>query len=194
MANQELLQKLKYFIDKELENIEINGKIIDTNVGICFTVSKVASRILNKLGYKCNVKRVSILIGNKKGREIFHQQMQDNKFDKDEIIKDNGWIIGMGYTDADIDTFHYVVYFPDEKEIMDLTFGQADRPQRDLKCDAYWRNIDDLPETIIMIKFVDEKEKPGTFNPIYYTYKGKFGHVIKKGARELMEWKKSPVL
>lgn len=187
MVNKELLHELKNFLDNEFKVVKVDeGKVLNTSKGACFTISKVASKILNGLGYRCNVKRVKVMSGNKKGIELFIKQRKTG-FDRDEIIKEDGWIIGIGCTP---EMFHYVIYFPDDKEVMDLTYSQANRPEHELICEAYWEKLDNLPETIITLEFVEGIE-PDTFSPIYYDHKGIFKHIIKKGRKELIKWKVS---
>lgn len=184
MSNKELLIKLKEFIDIEFKQILIDGKQISIDVGACYTVSKVAVGILKHLGYNCRVQRVEVISGNKKGRELFSKQSKSGRYDKSEIIAEGGWIIGLGVSPQ----FHYIIVFPDEKEIMDLTFGQANRPQYELIAEPYWSDEKSLPETVIMVNLViDEKDVPENFNPVfdYSKYRRLFKKIIKKGAKEL---------
>lgn len=185
MADKLLLKLLKDYIDKEFSNIVHNGERLDTNRAICFTASKVACRILIKLGYTCKVQRVTVLVGNEKGRKIFAEQKKKGVYDKNEVIEHDGWIIGIGVPPD----FHYVIYFPKEDEIMDITFAQASRSQYDLNCEAYWEKKDNLPENIISVDFVDSlgSNNDEKFNPIYYKQKGLFKHIIKKGVKTIKE-------
>ena len=177
MADKLLLNLLKDYIDNEFSKIIYNGEQLNTNRAICFTVSKVATRILVKLGYNCKVQRVTVLVGNEKGRKIFAEQNKRGIFDKEELIKCGGWIIGLGVPPY----FHYVVYFPKEDEVMDLTLGQASRPQYGLNCEAYWAKKENIPDAIISVEFIEVDSD--NFDPIYYKQKGLFKHIIKKGVK-----------
>lgn len=189
MSNKELLDKLRDFIDKEFKQIAIGDKPLSTQVGACYTVSKVAVEILKRIGYNCRVQRVTVIVGNKKGRELFVEHNKRGIFDKDEIIRNEGWIIGIGVSPQ----FHYLIYFPDDDEVMDLTYGQANRPQYDLIAEHYWAKLDSLPETIILLNLIDQENVPKDFNPLYrYSeYRNLFKKCIKKGVKELRKYARS---
>lgn len=182
----ELFEALRDYIDKSiLQNIKVDGQILSKNSGVCYTTSKIAERILRLLGYKCEIRRVSVISGDGIGKEIFKRQVQALRFDKQEIINTGGWLLGMGVPPM----FHYVVWFPDEKEIMDLTYGQAARPEYNLKAEAYWKPIDDLPDSIVFMNFIDEI--PTNFNPLYEypQYQRVFNHVEVEGYKKLIKFR-----
>lgn len=182
--NQELFDVLRDYIDKDvLQRIKVNGNVLSKNSGACYTASKIAERILMLLGYKCEVRRVVVIAGDRRGKEIFKRQTETQKFDKQEVIDAGCWLLGLGVPPM----FHYVVWFPDEKEILDLTYGQADRPKYGLNAKAYWEYIDNIPESIVSIDFVDKP--PINFDPIYHypLCQRMFNYIEEEGYKKLKD-------
>lgn len=180
-----LLNILKSHLDDEFSQIEIGGNTLSTRRGICYTASKVGSKILNGLGYKCCIQRVTVIIGNEIGRRIFKEQKKGYIYTEDELIKSGGWTIGLGFPPDS----HYVIYVEGERgekgEILDLTYEQATRPQYNIIADAYWERIDNLPDTIIEIHI--HKDAKLELDPIYHypEFRRFFKKTVRKGIRIL---------
>jgi len=182
MSNQELLIALKEHLDNSLNVLYPDVKPTDS--GTCFVMSKVAVKILRRLGYNCVEQRVFVILGNEKGKVVYLEQEKTGQFNIDEIIKDGGWTIGLGGKDEESN--HYIVIFPNEKEIMDITFGQAKRTEKNIPASAYWSNQDNLPETIMRIIFI-QKNKEWELKRDWYIPKFKpiFKKVIEEGYKKL---------
>lgn len=176
-----LLNRLRAYIDTEGSRIRINSQPLSTNIGACYTVSKIAAEILRGLGYNTHVRRVAVIVGDKIGKEILLRQLKSGQFDLNEIIQKGGYTIGLGIPP---EMFHFVVYIwnGEEKEIMDLTYGQADRPQHGIRAEAYWEKIDSLPETIISLDFINSGY-PKSLAPVIEMERLKetFQQIITKG-------------
>ena len=88
--------------------INLQGKTLGLG-GTCFTISKLACKILRRLGYNCFEQRTFVIVGDKIGSEIFLKQAKEGKFDKEEIIKASGWVLGIGAIDTETkrNDFHY---------------------------------------------------------------------------------------
>lgn len=187
---QLLLNRLKSYLDEEFSQLEVGGNTISIQKGICYTASKVGSKILNGLGYKCDIQRVTVIVGNEIGRRIFTEQKNRGAYYKDEMIKSGGWTIGLGYPPDS----HYIIYIEGERieggekgkgEILDLTYGQANRPQYNIIAGAYWESEDNLPNTIIEMYI--HKNPKLELDPIYHYHEFKifFKHIIRKGIKIL---------
>ncbi len=196
MENRKLLlDRLKSFLDEEFSHINIRGEPLSTKKSICYTASMVGSKILNGLGYKCDIQRVTVLVGNEIGRKIFTEQKKRGLYEKDEMINANGWTIGLGVPPDS----HYIIYIEGDRdngpnngsnikgkgEILDLTFGQANRPQHNIIADAYWESEDNLPETIIELHIYENPKFE--LDPVYYypEYRRSFKKIIKSGIKIL---------
>jgi hypothetical protein len=180
MVNQELFLQLEKFLTQRLSMVEIEGDKLKLNQGICFTISKIGCKIMRRLGYNCVVQRVWVLVGDKIGRRMFLEQEKTNAFDKDKIVNAGGWTISMGLPrDKEDYDFHYVIYFPDKKEVMDLTFSQANRTEHNVVAKNYWTKLEDLPESIIRIYPI--QKEVDDYAPLYYE-------------KELKEWKEETIL
>lgn len=148
----ELLDQLYNHIADAIKKIEIGGKKLDIDCGLCYTTSWVASKILKKMGYNCRPQKVTFLIGD----SIAQSMLKDNPdVDKEEVIKAGGWAIGLGVmrTDKDLENNHWVVWFPKEEEIMDLTIGQANRPEKNINLKYFWEKAQEIPEPIFRANF-----------------------------------------
>ena len=192
--NQEIIQTLYDHIEFGLNKIQVNGNKLSSKNGSCYTFSKLAVKILRKCGYNCFLKRVYVIVGNKKGRRIFNQQKKLKKFDKKEIIKKGGWVIGLGFPiEEKINTyfepFHYVIWFPQSEEIMDLTFNQVARQQYNIKAEPYCKNINNLPNEIIEMNFIQDKELKSK-NPLFYKSQLKhyFNKLIREGVKKIKNY------
>jgi len=188
MSNQDLLSDLSYFIDGRLSNLTLKGEPLSINQSYCFSVSKLACKILRRLGYNCNVQRVMTILGNKKGKEVLLKQAECGKFDKQEVMDSGGWAIGIGTLEKG--QTHYVIYFPDTKEIMDLTFGQASRPDKDIVCKPFWAGEDKLPKVIFTI-VPHKRDSDWELQCLYYNkdLKEYFDLMIMDGYRTLKRFK-----
>lgn len=188
-----LLAALQKHLDEELKVFRKDGQELSTNKGVCYTVSQLGARILQGLGYQCDVRRVVVLTGNETGKRIFKQQMETGKFDRQEMIDAGGWTQGIGVPPG----MHYIIYFPKEDEVMDLTFGQADRPEWNLHAEAYWKNYKDLPETIIGIEVVPDNIPGETRKPeqdsLYNRedFKERFEMIIRRGIDKINKEKEN---
>lgn len=180
--NPALLEKLKEYLGTRMRQISCDGQRLNLNCGACDTISRLACEILKGIDYECEVRRVAVLIGNEIGRKIFAEQAKTGNFNQEEQIKAGGCVIGMGVPP---EMFHYIIWFPKEREILDLTFGQSSRPQYNIHTAAYWESINKLPEEILSFEFIDGV--PETRAPLYDIPKLKpfFEDVIKKGMRYL---------
>lgn len=182
-----LLSRLKSYLDEEFSQIEIEGNTLSTKNGICYTASKVGSKILNGLGYKCYIQRVTVFVGNDIGRRIFMEQKKGRICSEDEMIKSGGWTIGLGFPPDS----HYIIYIEGERgekgkgEILDLTYGQANRPQHNIIADAYWESEDNLPDTIIEMHI--HKNAKLELDPIYHypEFRRVFRKIVRKGTKML---------
>jgi hypothetical protein len=185
-----LLNRLKSYLDEEFSQIEVGGHTLNTKKGICYTASKVGSKILNGLGYKCNIHRVTVIVGNDIGRRIFVEQQKSGVYSSDELIKHGGWTIGLGVPPDS----HYIIYIEGETkqdgekrkgEILDITYGQANRPQYNIIADAYWESEDNMPNTIIEIHICNDAKLE--LDPIYHypEFRKIFKKIIRKGIRIL---------
>jgi hypothetical protein len=178
-----LLNRLKIYLDDEFSQVEIGGNVLSTKRSICYTASKVGSKILNGLGYKCCAQRVTVIIGNEIGRSIFKDQKNGYIYSEDEVIKSGGWTIGLGFPPDS----HYVIYIEGDKgeEILDLTYGQATRPQYNIIADAYWERVDNLPNTIIEMHI--HKDAKLELDPIYHypEFRKFFKRTVRKGIKIL---------
>lgn len=191
MPNQELLIALKDHLDESLK--VLYPDVSPTDSGTCFVMSKIAVKILRRLGYDCKEERVIVLLGNEKGKKVFLEQQEKGKFDITEILKDNGWTIGLGLPRSHQDNAtHYIIAFPKEKEIMDITFGQARREDKDILASAYWCNEKELPEVIItMLRDVPRDKKWELDRDIYFPkFKPLFKSVVEYGYKKLKRFKK----
>jgi hypothetical protein len=193
MPNQELLIALKEHLNESLK--VLYPDVSPTDSGTCFVMSKIAVKILRKLGYDCREERVIVLLGNEKGKKVFLEQEKKGKFSIGEITKDGGWTIGLGMPTSKEDfsnANHYVVYFPKEKEIMDITFGQARREEKDILASAYWCNENELPEIIFhIIRGVPRDNKWELDRDIYFPkFKPLFKDVVEYGYKKLKRFKK----
>ena len=189
--DRELFKELKGYIEYSLNRIIVGNERLSINKGTCYTTSKIACKILQGLNYKCRVQKVEVIVGDEIGRKVFAEQEKTNSFDKDIIIKSGGWCIGLGMnSDPDKNYFHYVVYFYDDDEIMDLTFNQATREKYNLICEPYWEHIDNLPETIMKIYKKDNGD--GVVNPMINApnVKAYSKMIIKTGIKLLEKYKK----
>lgn len=186
-----LLNSLKSYLDEEFSHIDVGGETLSTKKGICYTASKVGSKILNGLGYKCDIQRVTALVGNDIGKRIFTEQKKRDIYKQGEMIKYGGWTIGLGVPPDS----HYIIYIEGEEagetgekgkgEILDLTYGQANRPQHNLITDAYWESEDNLPDTIIEMHIYDNAKFE--LDPIYHypEYRRTFKKIIRSGIKIL---------
>lgn len=185
-----LLNRLKSYLDEEFSHIEVGGNNLSIQKGICYTASKVGSKILKGLGYECSIQRVTVIVGNDIGRRIFLEQKKRCVYDKDEMIKSGGWTIGLGVPPDS----HYIIYIEGEimkggekgkGEILDLTYGQANRPQYNIVADAYWESEDNLPDTIIEMNIY--KNPKLELDPIYHYHEFRkvFRNIIRKGIKIL---------
>ena len=190
-----LLNRLKSYLEEEFSHIEIEGKKLSIQKGICYTASKVGSKILKGLGYKCDIQRVTVIVGNDIGRRIFLEQKKIGVYSQDEMIKSGGWTIGLGVPPDS----HYIIYIEGEKretgekgkeekgkgEILDLTFGQANRPQYNLSAEAYWESEDNLPDTIIEMNIYNNPKLE--LDPIYHYHEFRkvFRSIVRKGIKIL---------
>jgi len=185
-----LLNRMKSYLDEEFGYIEVGGKNLSIHKGICYTASKVGSKILNGLGYKCDIQRVTVIVGNDIGRRIFLEQKKIGIYDQDEMIKSGGWTIGLGVPPNS----HYIIYIEGERregeekgkeEILDLTYRQVNRPQYNIITDAYWESEDNLPNTIIEMHL--HKNPKLELDPIYHYHEFRrvFRNIIRKGIKIL---------
>lgn len=191
MTNQELLIALKEHLDESLK--VLYPDVSPTDSGTCFVMSKIAVKILRRLGYDCREERVIVILGNETGRKVFLEQDKIGKFNIGEIIKDGGWTIGLGMpTSIDDVANHYVIFFPREKEIMDITFGQARREDKKILASAYWCNENELPEIIIkLLRDVPRDKKWELDRDIYFPkFKPLFKDVVEYGYKKLKRFKK----
>jgi hypothetical protein len=185
-AKQALLNRLKEFIDSELNQITFEGMQgkLGINTSACFTISTIGAQILCGLGYNARIQRVMVIAGDKIGKELFKEQDKTGRFNKEEVIGKGGWLIGIGVVGPGIPAgqFHYIIHFPEENEILDLTYGQADRPQHNLRAEAYWEKMDSLPESVVFMAFINGS-KPLTLNPVleYTALQERFQQIIDKG-------------
>ncbi len=149
MKKDELLKTLYDFIREKIISIETDGQKWDMNIGVCYTVGKVAYKILKRCGYNVSLIKVMVVSGDKKGREL----MKANpKISKEELIKKGGWVVGIGVYEKDVrKDNHWVIWFEDEGMVMDLTYEQASRPEHNMICKAYFEKEDELPETVFKI-------------------------------------------
>lgn len=190
MANQQLLTALKEYLDEQLVVLYPNVEKRPTDMGICFTASKLAVKILRRLGYDCKEQRVFVIGGNKRGKEIFLEQTKTGKFDIDEITKDGGWTIGVGSPDKSSDSCHYIIFFTKDNEIMDITWGQAKREKRYIFASAYWCKENELPETILQIMPVKSNINWELGRDWYYPqFKTNFKRIIEEGYKQLKHFK-----
>lgn len=154
-----LLKELSEFLDLRLRMIYKGGEQMNLNEGVCDTTSIVASKILRRLGFDCHPQRVCFIIANEIGWKIHKQQRKQGKFNKEDLIEKGGWIIGLGFPEKKASDFHTVIYFPYSAEIMDLTIGQASRPQHGIELEPFWVRADKLPKAIKDWGFIkDPKE------------------------------------
>lgn len=150
MANQELLLRLKSYLEDRFSKVTVGEKRLSLSLGMCYTASMVASEILKKIGYDCYVTRVEVFLGNEIWRRLSNEQEErGSKCDPEEIFAKGGYTIGLGMEKRK--EYHYVVYFPEQEEVMDLTFGQISRPEHGIINEAYWRGMSELPESILGI-------------------------------------------
>ena len=186
----ELLKDLYDFLDVKMKNVIYDGEQLSLDSGVCFTASKVASKILRKLGFDCEVQRMKLVIGNEGGIKKFNQFLKDGKEPK-YVGKEH--IIGLGYDGWDGDAeggSHYVVYFKNENLIMDLTIGQATRPEKDILMKPYFTTPEDRPEEIVGYKF-EKPNKKYELSTSFYSAREYYEKVINEGYRELKKrWKR----
>ena len=185
-TNQEnrddFVKELYDFLDRKMKNIIYDGEQLNLDGGVCFTASKIATKILKRLGYNCEVQRVKFIIGNESGKKKFEQFLIDNKPPK-YIGKEH--VLGLGLHGS-----HYIIYFKEESLIMDLTIGQASRPEKDMIMKAYFRELDNLPKEIIACKFM-KPDRVYELSCSFYLAREYFDKVIKEGYKDLKKgWKK----
>src|SRR5659263_198943 len=106
MSDKLLLTRMKEELDKIISEFyfsQVKDKY-ETYMAACYTYSKCAEQILHALGYRdATVIRVVTVCGNEAGRRIFSQQTKAGKYDRDELIREGGWTIGIGVPPD----FHY---------------------------------------------------------------------------------------
>lgn len=163
---------------------------LDINGGSCYTVSKMACKILNKNGYRCHVKRVTYMLGDKIGKEMFMEQAEQGHFDYKPIVEAGGWTIGLGLPEDKRrdgqEGMHWVVYFYEDNEILDLTFGQAHRPDKNIHAQHFWEDTDNLPDSIFGV-YVPENQKPPANLYINNHLKEWYKDTIKLGVQKLKQ-------
>jgi len=155
--NKEHFERLKNYADKIVKH-EFKTTY---EKGVCKSISIMASEILNELGYNCHIQRVAVIVSNEIGIKALREMDKTGNYNTD-YIKDGGWSIGLGYPTKEKkgyeDAFHYIVYFPEEKEVLDLTFSMANRPEKNIIAEAYWTHEDELPESIHRMMLLDLKD------------------------------------
>lgn len=186
MADQRLLERMKELLDEtiyELYSLEFKDPQKE-RMTACFSYSRCAQAILKALGYRdATVIRVCIMCGNEIGRRIFLEQAKTGKFDRDELVKAGGWNIGIGVPPD----FHYVVYFTETAEILDLTYGNANRPEYNLEAKAFWGSPSQYPESIVFIDVLCDGVPIRNFNPLwdYPNLRNRFRKAIKRIIKQL---------
>lgn len=182
------VKELYELLDARMKNVIYDGEQLSLGKGICFTVSKIAVKILRKLGYDCYVQRISYIIGNEGGKKKFMQFLKDGKIPKYE---NKEWVIGMGYSDEKVNENHYVVYFKSENLILDLTIKQATREDKGIIFKPFFTSLDKLPKEIISYKF-NKPNKEYELSTSFYLSKSRkyYDLIIKEIYKNLKRWKK----
>jgi len=183
-----LLKELEGYLNEKLSPVIVDDKQVSLDAGCCFTVSKIATGVLRRLGYECHVQRVELVVDNEIAREaVERHDVKDVNWQA--VYQRGGYTVGMGMEGRG--HYHYVVFFPKRDEVMDLTFRQASRPQRNIVCEPYWQGVDNLPKRITYMKFVgndNEWERQTLYYDEAFKQYGK--EVIAEGFRRL-KWKYS---
>lgn len=127
--------------------LEENPEFASRVGGACYSTSEIAREIFKEFGIESEVLFVSGIIENEKAREIIDRVGVDNPQRlKQILIEEDGWTmgVGIGRDEKGMPNFHSVLYFPEEKEILDLTIKQLDRPERGIEMpDWYFGHVND---------------------------------------------------
>lgn len=108
--------------------------------GLKILQEKIEDENINEL-FKMDLQR---LIGNEYGRQQFENFIEpENECCLLDIISLE---------------LHFVVLV-DDKEILDLTFHQANRPRIRISLEPYWESVDNLPKCILEAKTHDIDEE-----------------------------------
>lgn len=184
------VEELFATLEVAMNGVIYDGEELSLNKGICFTASKVACKILRRLGYSCEVQRVKYIIGNEGGIKKFNQFLKDGK-KPNYVGKEH--ILGLGFDEDDKTGEagnHYVVYFDKEDLILDLTIGQASRPEKDIVMKPYFSDAKNKPKEIIGCKF-QKPDKEYELSTSFYLGREGYEKIIQDTYKRLKgRWKK----
>lgn len=185
--DEKILNYLVEYLNEKYSHIYLGKQQWNLNIGNCYTTSKLASEILNGVGYECEPRRVSMIIGNDIGKQIFIEQAKKKKFDKHEIMERGGYVIGLGIPQPNSpEDSHWVVWCPRKKAIMDLTIGQASRPQHGINLRPFFGTKENFPKEIIEMYFI-QSEKPRNLYMEKEPLKSYSEAIVKEGIFTLRE-------
>ena len=154
-----LLKEGVEYLDNKLQQIHIGSNALSINSGCCYAVCQMVHNILKKLHIETRIVRVSYLIATNGAWEILMNNMEkgvDPLKTRQEIVDKNEWSIGLGYENKS-DSFHFVL-MTNDNEIIDLTIGQASRPEHNLIFSPFWCKEEDVPADIRQIQMKDTDE------------------------------------
>jgi len=163
----------------------------------CYTSSVVAKRILDTSGVKSQIIYVQGVVENEIAKTIREQYgLDDLSRFKNACIINDGWTMGVGIGN---DTngrpnFHAVLYFPEIKEVLDMTIKQMHRPQYGIHMpDYYWGGVEGykalfsegFPRNMLQIENFNKIFKPMIDRDI--RFKGLIQELIKDYKAQIEE-------
>lgn len=186
---QELLKELVSYLDTSMKAIYVKGQQLSLGVGTCYTVSKVGAKIMRRLGYEASISKIGYIVADKIGAPLYLQHKAEGIERTDDILAAGGWVMGVGWTTEPYD-FHFVIYLKDREEIIDLTFGQADRPKHNIRTKPFWAKLDALPDIIIDYRFrafrTEDHQSAIFYQPEVEEY---MEHMVYEGYKLLKKYK-----
>ena len=136
---------------------ETYGGHVNLNSGVCFRTSNTFCNILSaEFNIPCELELVASLVGNKSALTKMQEPQYDLKklFDeanraivekgKDNLSEQDVVLMGLGISDDwdDPSSYHFIMKFPEQGEVADLTIARMNRPKWGIKCNNYWTKYD----------------------------------------------------
>lgn len=128
----------------------------------CLSISTLVAEVLREFGLKAEARTCQVTFANEQFIERYRRDPAGLQADlAEKKLPGDVWSVGIGYdAPGDVHPLHAVVFLPDEEAIVDLTAGQANRPEKKLFVGPYWADPQNPEPTMLHFKFVEQRSDP----------------------------------